>query len=103
MSWNRAMDEVRVERLMQKYKDNGEQVNKDPALVVLKQWPASKQYRDNSDRHPGLEQLVCIMQGAKFKRMPGSKFATSYENLLATLKILVVKLIEARLHGDWCT
>ena len=55
------MDEVRVERLIQKYKDSGELASEDPALVMLKKWPASKQYRDNSDRLPGLEQLVCIM------------------------------------------
>ena len=53
------MDEVRVERLIQKYKDNGELVSEDPALVMLKKWPASKQYQDNSDRLPGLEKLVC--------------------------------------------
>ena len=62
MSWNRAMDEVRVERLIRKYKDSGELVSEDPALVMLKVWPASKQYQDNSDRLPGLEQLVCILQ-----------------------------------------
>jgi len=55
------MDEVRVERLIQKYKDNGELVSEDPALVMLKKWPASKQYQDNSDRLPGLEELVCII------------------------------------------
>ena len=55
------MDEVRVERLIQKYKDNGELDSEDPALVMLKKWPSSKQYQCNSDRLPGLEQLVCIM------------------------------------------
>ena len=53
------MDEVRVERLIQKYKDSGELVSEDPALKMLKKWPASKQYQDNSDRLPGLEKLVC--------------------------------------------
>ena len=53
------MDEVRVERLIQKYKDNGELASEDPALVMLKQWPAYKQYKDNSDKLPGLEQQVC--------------------------------------------
>ena len=33
-------------------------------------------------------------QGPKFKRMSGRKFATSYKNLVATLKILVAKLSE---------
>ena len=61
MPWNRAIDEVRVERLIQKYKDNGELVSEDPALVMLKKWPASKQYQANSDCSPGLEQQVCII------------------------------------------
>ena len=59
MSWNRAMDEVRVERLIQKFKDNGGLVSEDPALVMLKKWPTSKQYQDNLDHLPGLEKLVC--------------------------------------------
>ena len=54
------MDEVRVERLIQKYKDYGELVSEDPALLMLKKWPASKRYKDNSDRLPGLEQLVSV-------------------------------------------
>ena len=29
------------------------------------------------------------------KKLSGRKFATSYENLVATLKILVAKLVEA--------
>ena len=53
------MDEVRVERLIQKYKDNGELDSDDPALVILKKWPAAKEYQYNSDCLPGLEQLVC--------------------------------------------
>lgn len=52
------MDEVRVERLIQKYKDNGELASEDPALLMLKKWPSSKQYKDNPDRLLGLEQLV---------------------------------------------
>ena len=35
------------------------------------------------------------MQGSKLKKNSGREFATSYENLFATLKILVAKLIEA--------
>ena len=58
MSWNRAMDEVQVERLIQKYKNHGELDSDDPALVMLKQWPASKQYIDNPEKLPGLEQRV---------------------------------------------
>lgn len=30
----------------------------DPALVVLKQWPVSRQYKDNPEKLPGLEQQV---------------------------------------------
>ena len=59
-SWNRAMDEVHVERLIQKYKDGGEVVGEDPALWMLKKWPISKKYKDNPGKPPGLEQLVCV-------------------------------------------
>ena len=34
-------------------------------------------------------------QGSKLKKMSGRKFATSYKNLVATLKMLVAKLSEA--------
>ena len=53
------MNEVRVQRLIQKYKDNGELDSEDPALVMLKTWPTSKRYKDNPDKLLGLEQLVC--------------------------------------------
>ena len=59
MSWNRAMDEVTVERLIQKYKDNGELDCDDPALSMLKAWPASRKYKSNPVKLPGLEQVVC--------------------------------------------
>ena len=59
LPWNRAMNEIRVERIIQNYKDNGELDSEDPALVMLKQWPASKQYKDRPDKLPGLEKLVC--------------------------------------------
>ena len=52
------MDQVTVEKLIQKYKDNGELQREDPALVMLKQWPGSKQYKDNPEALPGLEQKV---------------------------------------------
>lgn len=58
LSWNRAMDEVHVERLIQKYKNSGEFELEDPALVVLKQWPVSRQYKDNPEKLPGLEKQV---------------------------------------------
>ena len=53
------MDEVGIERLIKKYKDDGELISVDPALVMLKEWPASKQYKDDPDKLPGLEKLVC--------------------------------------------
>ena len=59
LSWSSAMNEVRVQRLIQKYKDNGELESEDPALVMLKTWPTSKRYKDNPDKLLGLEQLVC--------------------------------------------
>lgn len=59
LSWNRAMNEVRVERLIQNYKQCGEHDNDDPALVMLKQWPVSKHFKDNPEKLPGLEKLVC--------------------------------------------
>lgn len=58
MLWNRAMDEVQVERLIQTYKDNGELDSEDPALLMLKIWPSSKQYKDNPEKLQGLEELV---------------------------------------------
>lgn len=58
ISWNRAMDEVRVERLIKQFLDGGEMDSEDPALVMLKQWPANKQNRDNPEKNRGLEQLV---------------------------------------------
>lgn len=58
LSWNRAMDEVRVERLVQKYKESGELDSEDPALLMLKKWSVSKQCKDNAEKLPGLEQQV---------------------------------------------
>lgn len=52
------MDEERVERLIQRFKGSGELIDEDPALVMLKKWPVSKQYRENPERLPGLEQSV---------------------------------------------
>ena len=44
---------------------------------------------------PVFNVLETCRQGSKLKKMSGRKFATSYENLVATLKMLVAKLIEA--------
>ena len=59
LSWTLAMNEVQVQRLIQKYKQTGELESEDPALVILKRWPASKKYKDNPDKLPGLEKVVC--------------------------------------------
>ncbi|XP_022806758.1 uncharacterized protein LOC111343832 [Stylophora pistillata] len=58
VSWNRAMDEVTVEKLIHTFKENGELDSEDPALLMLKKWPASQQYQENPDKLPGLEKLV---------------------------------------------
>ncbi|PFX13142.1 uncharacterized protein LOC111346402, partial [Stylophora pistillata] len=57
LSWSTAMNEVRVQRLIQRYKDNGKLDSEDPALVMIKTWPTSRKYKDNPDKLPGLEQL----------------------------------------------
>ena len=44
---------------------------------------------------PTFDELNEMEQGSKLKKMSGRKFATSYESLVATLKTLVAKLIEA--------
>lgn len=44
------MAEVRVGKIIQNYMDNGEVESEDPALVMLKQWPVSKQYKENSTK-----------------------------------------------------
>lgn len=56
------MNEVRVQRLIQRYKDNGKLDSEDPALVMIKTWPTSRKYKDNPDKLPGLEQLVCRLK-----------------------------------------
>ncbi|PFX12115.1 hypothetical protein AWC38_SpisGene23977 [Stylophora pistillata] len=58
LSWNRAMDEVQAERLIQKYKEGGELNCEDPALLMLKKWPTSVEYKDNPEKLRGLEQLI---------------------------------------------
>lgn len=55
------MHEVYVERLIQKYKDDGELNSDDPALVMLKTWPTFRQYKDKSDKLPGLQRLVILI------------------------------------------
>ncbi|XP_027057607.1 uncharacterized protein LOC113684429 [Pocillopora damicornis] len=52
------MDEVHVERLIQKYKDGGKLDSEDPALLMLKQWPGSEKCKDDSDKLRALEQQI---------------------------------------------
>ena len=56
------MHEVYVERLIQKYKDDGELNSEDPALVMLKTWPTSRQSKDKPDKLPGLQRLVILIR-----------------------------------------
>lgn len=51
MSWNRAMDEVRIERLMARH-------GKDTLLVIIRDWPASDKYKDQPELVASLEYLV---------------------------------------------
>ena len=58
IAWKRAVDEARVERLIQKCTESGKLDTKDPALLMLKRWPLAKKFQDNADSLPSLEQLV---------------------------------------------
>ncbi|XP_027051176.1 uncharacterized protein LOC113678493, partial [Pocillopora damicornis] len=51
LSWNRAMDEVRVDRLIKKY-------DKNALLVIIHDWPQKKKYRDKPELIPSLEYLI---------------------------------------------
>ncbi|XP_068727782.1 transient receptor potential cation channel subfamily V member 5-like [Montipora capricornis] len=51
ISWNRAMDEVRVERLMAKH-------GKDTLLVIIRDWPTSVKYKDKEELVASLEYLI---------------------------------------------
>lgn len=52
LSWNSAMDEVRTERLVETHKDNA-------LLVMLRDWPISKDYVTQPELVASLEQQVC--------------------------------------------
>lgn len=54
------MDVVTVETMIQSYKESRELEDKDPVLLMFKQWPQSKKYQDNFGKLPGLEQKVCF-------------------------------------------
>ena len=51
MSWNRAMDEVRADRLTEKH-------GKNSLLVIIHEWPQAKKYKDKPELIPSLEYLV---------------------------------------------
>ena len=51
ISWNRAMDEVRADRLINKYDIYC-------LLVIIRDWPASEKYRDKPELVASLEYLV---------------------------------------------
>ena len=65
-SWMRAMDEVRVYRLIEKWKKGGQRETDDPLLRILKNWPSSKKYKGRSELLPSLEQQV-IRRVKKFQ------------------------------------
>lgn len=54
ISWNRAMDEVRTDRLVTKY-------GKDSLLVIIRDWPVSEKYKDKPEMVASLEYLVCLV------------------------------------------
>lgn len=47
------MDEVRIDRLMERH-------GKDTLLVIIRDWPASEKYKDKPELVTSLEYLVCI-------------------------------------------
>ena len=51
ISWNRAMDEVRADRLTEKH-------GKNSLLVIIYEWPQKKKYKDKPELIPSLEHLV---------------------------------------------
>ena len=56
------MDQVRVGRLIDKYRKNGEKSSEDPFLVILKNWPRHESFKgDLSDRLLVLEQEVGVV------------------------------------------
>ncbi|XP_068728318.1 transient receptor potential cation channel subfamily V member 5-like [Montipora capricornis] len=51
ISWNRAMDEVRTDRLSAKH-------GKDTLLVIIRDWPADEKYKDKPELVASLEYLI---------------------------------------------
>ena len=53
LSENRAVDEVRIERLKQTH-------GKDTLLVILRDWPKNEKYKNRPDLMASLEYLVSL-------------------------------------------
>ena len=53
VSWNRAMDEVRTDRLLAKH-------DRDALLVIIRDWPNSEKYKGKPELVASLEYLVCV-------------------------------------------
>ena len=51
--WNRAMDEVRTDRLIAQH-------GRDTILVIIRDWPASEKYKEKTELVASLEYLVSI-------------------------------------------
>ena len=60
MSWNRAIDKVRIERLMEKY-------GRDVLLIIIRDWPACEKYKDKPELVASLEYLVCMIINGRFR------------------------------------
>lgn len=54
ISWNRAMDEIRAERLLEKH-------GRDTLLVIIRDWPANEKYKDKHEMVASLEYLVSLV------------------------------------------
>ena len=53
ISWNRAMDEVRTDRLVAKH-------GKETLLVIIRDWPVSEKYKSKPEMVASLEYLVGV-------------------------------------------
>lgn len=61
ITWNRAMDEVRVEQLIESYDSSEGKLSEAPLLVMLKRWPVGRKYRENPCLRAALEHLVSVL------------------------------------------
>ena len=80
MSWNRAMDEVRIERLMERH-------GRDTLCVIIKDWSASENYKEKPVLAASLEYLVC-----KIKHKMSAVFSLRSP---AALYFILVSALEA--------